>query len=871
MHHLPDINIDSHRVAALKRLHLLDSEHEDIYDSIANLAAEICGTPIALVSLVDTDRLWFKAAVGIEGLREVSNHLSFCSETVASHKPLEVCDATKDPRFSKNPLVLDNPKFCFYAGHPLIDSSQFAIGTLCVIDYVPRQLNETQKKELAGLAKLIMQIFEKRAIRLNLMQQAMSREQDAVKQYRQTPAMTYSVDAKGMLLKVSNHWCHNLGYHREDVIGQPIIEFLTAPSRSAALKGLPAFLVSGCCSEVPLQVLKADNQVMDVLLSVSSDFDDHHQIIRSWAVIVDVTERNRLAVALESEKERVQVTLNSIGDSVISTDQNAIVDYLNPVAEQMTGWSLAEARGKPLTEVFNIINEITREPAVNPVWRCLSEGLVLGLANHTVLIHRNGQEFSIEDSAAPIRTPKGDIVGAVLVFHDVTNQRQMQSKILFQSRHDELTGLINRSAFDEQLKDLLIESREQNKEHALCYLDLDQFKLVNDTCGHAAGDDLLRQLSGLFHSKIRKNDSLARLGGDEFGLLLRDCSLDDAQRIATLFLTIAEEFRFSWQEKSFKIGVSIGLVPITGKSHSPQSVLQTADTACYAAKEAGRNRIYLLREQDDEFARRHVEMQWYSRIPRALDENQFILYAQLIQPIPATASDKLHFEILVRLKGESGEIIPPGAFMPAAERYNLANSIDRWVVIHTFRWLERNPAVVERLGLCAINLSGQSLGDPSFYPFILEQLKQSKIPIAKICFELTETAAVANLANAIDFMKKLRALNCSFALDDFGSGLSSFGYLKALPVDILKIDGLFVRDIVDDPVDLALVRSINEIAHLLGKKTVAEYVENDAILQSLKELGVDYGQGYGISIPMPLDSLAFKEQPGSSLFEKART
>jgi diguanylate cyclase (GGDEF)-like protein/PAS domain S-box-containing protein len=856
MRNMPDINIESHRVAALKRLHLLDSEYEDIYDSIAKLAAEICETPIALVSLVDTDRLWFKAVFGLEGVREVSNHMSFCSETVSSHRFLEVCDATKDPRFSKNPLITDKPNFCFYAGHPLVDSNQFAVGTLCVIDYIPRLLNETQKKQLAGLAELVIQIFEKRAIRLNLMQQAMNRELDAVKQYRQTPAMTYSVDAQGKLLKVSNHWCNQLGYKREDVIGRPIIEFLTKSSRPSVLKGLPKFFLSGCCTEVPLQILKKNHEVMDVLLSVSSDFDHDNQIIRSWAVIVDVTERNRLALALESEKERVQVTLHSIGDSVISTDQYAIVDYLNPVAEQMTGWSLAEARGKPLTEVFNIINEVTREPAVNPVWRCLSEGLVLGLANHTVLIHRDGREFSIEDSAAPIRTARGEIVGAVLVFHDVTNQRQLQSKIIFQARHDELTGLINRSAFDVQLKELLVEASEQKKEHALCYLDLDQFKLVNDTCGHAAGDELLQQLSGLFHSKVRKNDTLARLGGDEFGLLLRDCSLDDAQRIATLFLAIAEEFRFSWQEKSFKIGVSIGLVPITSASHSPESVLQTADTACYAAKEAGRNRIYLLREQDDEFARRHVEMQWYSRIPRALDENQFILYAQLIQPINASSSDKLHFEILLRLKGESGEIIPPGAFMPAAERYNLANSVDRWVVTHTFRWLASNPAVVERLGLCAINLSGQSLGDSSFYSFILEQFNQEQIPFEKICFELTETAAVANLANAIDFMQKLRALRCSFSLDDFGSGLSSFGYLKALPVDILKIDGLFVRDIVDDPVDLALVRSINEIAHLLGKKTVAEYVENDAILQSLKKLGVDYGQGYGISIPMPLDSLA---------------
>jgi diguanylate cyclase (GGDEF)-like protein/PAS domain S-box-containing protein len=679
-------------------------------------------------------------------------------------------------------------------------------------------------------------------------------ELDAISHYRESPAMTYSVDAQGRLLKVSNLWCKTLGYQREEVIGHPIIEFFTEKHKDIDPDSA-GFFPGGSCKDMPIQMQKKNGEVIDTLLSITSDLDKQGQISRLWAVIVDVTERNRLASALEAEQEKIQVTLHCIGDAVISTDNNGVVNYLNPVAEQLTGWTLIEAQGAAISDVFNIIRENTREPALNPVFRCIQEGVVLGLANHTLLIRRDGQEFAIEDSAAPIRKASGEIIGAVLVFHDVTAQRQLQGEIVFQARHDELTGLVNRSEFDAQLRQLLIDVKAFQNEHALCYLDLDQFKLVNDTCGHAAGDELLRQLSVLLHHKVRKNDTLARLGGDEFGLLLRDCSLDDAQRIATLFLTIVEDFRFLWQDKSFKIGVSIGLVPITAASENPESVLQTADTACYAAKETGRNRIYLLHEQDEDYTRRHGEMQWYNRIPIALEEHQFVLYAQRIQAISANQTDKLHFEILLRLKGVKGEIIPPGAFMPAAERYNLANSIDRWVVAHTLNWLASNPEILARLGICAINLSGQSLSEPSFYPFVLEQFKQNHIPFEKICFELTETAAVANLANAIEFMTKLRALRCSFALDDFGSGLSSFGYLKTLPVDILKIDGLFVRDIVDDPVDLALVRSINEIAHLLGKKTVAEYVENKAILEILQSLGVDYGQGYGISLPQPLDSI----------------
>ncbi|MGZ8225224.1 MAG: EAL domain-containing protein [Methylococcaceae bacterium] len=860
---IPLSSNEMQRLDALRQLYLLDTDFELTYDSIAKLAADVCDAPIAIVSFVDADRHWFKAIVGMDGIREIPRVNDFCSHTHLSDNFFEITDVSSDSRFLRSALITAYPDIKFYAGVPLIDSNQFVLGVLCVLDRKPRTLNDNQRKQLTLLADLIMQITLNRAIRINLMQQALDRELDAVRHYRETPVMMHSVDDKGVLLQVSNHWCKVLDYHRNDVIGRQAIEFLTKASRREAINILlPEFLRTGYCQEAPLQMMKKNGDVIDVLLTASADYDYQGKIIRSWSVMVDVTERNRLAFALESEKERAQVTLHSIGDAVITTDKKCIVDYLNPIAEQMTGWTLAEAQGKPLEDVFRIINETTRKPAVAPVLRCLEDGRVLGLAHYSVLIHRNGQEISIEDTAAPIRTSSGEIIGAVLVFHDVTVQRQLQDKIIFQARHDALTSLVNRSEFDSQLRQLIAEVLVVGDEHALCYLDLDQFKLVNDTCGHAAGDELLSQLSVLLKSKIRKHDTLARLGGDEFGLLLRDCKLDDALRIAQTLLTVVEEFRFCWQDKRFKLGVSIGLVPITAANKSPESILQTADTACYAAKETGRNRIYVLREEDDEVAHRYGEMQWYNRIPLALEENRFILYAQPIieiQPTGDYPADMLHFEILLRLKDECGKIIPPGAFMPAAERYNLASSIDRWVVVHTLQWLAANKNIVDRLHLCAINLSGQSLSDAKFHLFVLRQLEQTGVPAEKICFEVTETAAIANLANAIDFMKKLGAKGCRFALDDFGNGLSSLGYLKTLPVDVLKIDGLFVRDIADDPVDLALVRSINEVAQLLGKKTVAEYVENNAILEQLRKLGVDYAQGYGVGMPVLLDSLRERE------------
>ncbi len=444
----------------------------------------------------------------------------------------------------------------------------------------------------------------------------------------------------------------------------------------------------------------------------------------------------------------------------------------------------------------------------------------------------------------------------LLVCEDVTENKILSEKIIYQASHDALTGLVNRSEFDSVIQDAVKQAHNEKLEHALCYLDLDQFKVVNDTSGHMAGDELLRQLGDELKGHIRKGDVLARLGGDEFGILMRQSSLNDARHACEKLRNVIRDFQFGWEDRSFSVGVSIGISPINDCSGNAVEILKEADAACYAAKEKGRNRVHLFRHDDEELASRQGEMQWVEKIQHGLDEDRFVLYGQLIVPLAKNKED-LHFETLVRYMDEQGNTIPPGAFLPAAERYNMASALDKWVIQNLFCWLASHPDCLEKLSLCSVNLSGLSLSDESMQDFIMDAFQKYHIPTHKICFEITETAAIGNLTYATQFINFLRAQGCSFSLDDFGSGLSSFAYLKNLPVDFLKIDGLFVKDILDDQVDLAMVKSINEVGHVMGKKTIAEFVENQQIFDLLSELGVDYAQGYGIAKPVPLDELSW--------------
>ena len=571
------------------------------------------------------------------------------------------------------------------------------------------------------------------------------------------------------------------------------------------------------------------------------------RVIGVVGTVRDITDRKQAEEALFEEMERAQVTLHSIGDAVITTDARAIVDYLNPVAETLTGWSSVEAQGRPLQEVFRIVNEHTRQPASDPVARCLQEGKIVGLANHSILIGRDGHEYHIDDSAAPIRGRDGQMLGVVLVFHDVTETRQLTRQLEYDATHDALTGLINRTEFERRLARALASAQQYGARHALCYLDLDQFKVVNDTAGHAAGDELLRQINTILSGMFRERDSLARIGGDEFGLLLDNCPLDRAQLIAQTVVGNIRDHRFHWEGRTYQIGVSIGLTPITAEAQDTAQLLTQADVACYIAKEMGRNRVHIYQREDTETVQRHGEILGAAGLRDSLEQGRFRLHYQPIVPLDAPDPRPSRYEVLLRVvyKGSpdaNTELVLPAAFIPAAERYGLMGAIDRWVIQTAFAEYAKG---ISRTGAqIAINLSGNSLSDESLLGFIEAQFAAHAFPPDRVCFEITETAAIQNLRPALELMAALKRRGSQLALDDFGSGLSSFRYLKTLPVDYLKIDGSFIKDMVGNPNDCALVAAINQMSHALGIQTIAEYAESQAIVERLRELGVDYAQGF---------------------------
>ncbi len=566
----------------------------------------------------------------------------------------------------------------------------------------------------------------------------------------------------------------------------------------------------------------------------------------------------------EPEKERAETTLHSIADAVIRTDADDRIEYMNPVAEQLTGWSLATARGKGVDAVLRLSRpEGDRDQATLDEWR---------------LERRDGREFFVKISRAALTAavpadsaPGGE--GQVIVFHDVTEYRNMARLLAYRASHDGLTGLINRRTFERAVRQALHDARRGGQTHYLFYIDLDQFKIVNDSCGHKAGDALLQQIAAIIPQCLRDQDAVARLGGDEFGVLIRGCDTGEAMQAAERIRSRLAESRFAWQERLFEITVSIGMVGIGADSESLEEVLSNADIACYAAKEMGRNRVHFYHTSDQEMHRRRSEMDWIGHLTRALEEDRLVLYYQAIEPVDPACPAPPHGEILVRMRDEQGELVPPGQFLPAAERYNLMPSVDQWIIRHTFAWLRDQLAAhsgpVPQATLC-INLSGTTLSGEHFLAELERLIGDYGIPPRLLCFEITETAVVSSMTRATLLINRLRELGCRFALDDFGSGLSSFGYLKNLNVDFLKIDGTFVRDLVDDPVDFEMVRAIHQVGKVTGIRTIAEFVENDAIRQRLADIGVDLAQGFGVARPIPLDQVQWDAcWPGASLEDRA--
>lgn len=607
------------------------------------------------------------------------------------------------------------------------------------------------------------------------------------------------------------------------------------------------------------EVIKAEEIIcrrpdgVSVTLSVNAaPIHDEDGVTRTAvSVFHDVQLLKNAQSLLAAEKERAQITLKVLTDAVIIVDAAGNLDYLNPAAERMTGWKLPAAKGVLAASVLDFKEENTGTSLQYIVDRCLHDAQPLACTQHGTVRDRDGRQFSVEAAIAPIHLPRGELIGAVLVLHDVTEPRNLLRTLAYQASHDALTGLINRREFEVRLSRTLSHAQNGVGTGALLYLDLDQFKIVNDTCGHAAGDEMLQQLSRVYQSVVRERDTFARLGGDEFALILEHCTVEEAVRVANKVLEKTTCFKYRYGGKSFRVGVSIGVVPITESAVSIEQTMRLADHACYIAKENGRNRIYVHRDNDIDVARRQHDMHWVSRLNEALRSDQLDLFYQPIVPI-AGDHGLLHYEILLRMKNPDGNHIGPGIFLPAAERYDLMPAVDRWVLKKVLEWLESQPEHVERLDMCTINLSRRTLADESFQLYAIECLENCSIPPKKLCFEITENGAIANLNRTIKFIETLKERGCRFSLDDFGTGMTSFSYLKMLPVDFIKIDGSFVTMMKDSAVDREMVKFTNEISHIMGRQTIAEYVGDEVTYQDLEALNIDYAQGYWIGEPQPL-------------------
>ncbi len=770
-----------------------------------------------------------------------------CAAAVYSACDVFVADVANDPHWADRRQVVLDAGFRAVWSMPIKGASGKLLGAVAIYrpePGLPDSREQVLQSHAARLAAL--------AIERNLAEEALRASEAKFRGlFEGVIEGVYQSTRDGRLVSVNSALVKMLGYgSAEEMYALPssVMLYWNPPDRAEFMRRVDA---DGEVRSMEVTLRRRDGTQVVALENSRGVRDGSGRIVGYEGTIADITERKRAEQAIYAEKDRAHVTLQSIGDAVITTDAGANIEYLNPVAERLTGWPLEEARGRAIGEVLQLIDESTRKPVAYALDRVLS-GDASVPSDRNVLVNRRGEELAIQETSSPIRNREGEAIGAVIVFGDVTKERRLKRALSYQASHDALTGLINRREFDSRLESAVIAAQRGEGEFVLLYVDLDQFKVVNDTCGHSAGDRLLRDITSLLQTRVRASDTIARLGGDEFGLLLERCSLEQAERVADSIRQAIHGYRFLWGASSLSVGASIGVVRIGRETASAASVLSAADIACYAAKDGGRNRVQVY--ERDSGTNRHREMQWVGRIARAVEEGRLELYAQRIVGIRNAAQETPFFELMVRLRDEDGTLVPPNEFIPAAERYNVMVMVDRWVVNRAIELLRDCLVQGRRMPLVAVNLSGTSINDEDFLEFVLTRLGDEQVA-RSLCFEITETAAVASLAKATYFMRELKARGCSFSLDDFGSGVSSFVYLKTLPVDFLKIDGQFAAQVTHDPVDRSMVEAIAKIGRAMNIATIAEKVESAAVLAALKDIGVDYIQGFHLAEPCAIEDV----------------
>ena len=553
------------------------------------------------------------------------------------------------------------------------------------------------------------------------------------------------------------------------------------------------------------------------------------------------------------QDSRAQLALDSLGEGLVTTDAHARVEYMNRIAEDLCGTSAAEATGKPFSELVSFVDEHDRRPLPDAVRQCIAAGAKVTLGRRAVMLAlTTGEEHSVELSAAPLKLPRGEVTGAAVVLHDVTDLRGLARQMSYQASHDALTGLVNRQEFERRLGESIDSARAGQQSHIMCYLDLDRFKAVNDTSGHLAGDNMLREVAGVLKESVRDSDTVARLGGDEFGILLVGCPLEKARQIASDICRAVNDYRFVWKDRIFSIGISVGLVEVSRESGGLEDVMSAADSACYVAKQNDGSHVHVYSARDEAVARHSGEIQWLQRLQAALRDGHFELYAQRIIAAREGGTGGPALEVLLRLTDETGRPASPGEFMQAAERYRLMALVDRWVVQTALSALASGAIRLSAGESVAINLSGQTLGDPSFLEFVVETLDHTGVPPSQVCFEVTENSVVGNLDLARRFIGVLHGMGCQFALDDFGNDLGSFVNLKNLSMDYIKIDGAFTRNLATDAVNQAMVAAIVRLGRTLNFRLIAEQLEDPASLETARGMGIDFAQGFVIGRPEPL-------------------
>jgi diguanylate cyclase (GGDEF)-like protein/PAS domain S-box-containing protein len=712
---------------------------------------------------------------------------------------------------------------------------------------VGRRLHVGDYADTADLARTINQLFDA----LGERDQKIQGRDRLFRDFARTlPEIVLIHDDKILLANESA--AALIGLEPAQLVGRDIAD-LVKPAYRALFRKSVAKRLAG--EEVPrrLEIQLINGEQAGLWVEAQSSMIEFHGRNAILTVARDISHRKSLEVSLSRSKRQAQYTLESIGEGVITTGNDGRIDYMNLAAETLIGTSRDDAAGHKIGELFSLIDDSDRRPLGDPVDRCLSMRRRVNMGRHAVMVSHDGEhEHSVELSASPIRGPGESISGTVVVFHDVGELRGLTRKMSYQATHDPMTGLINRHEFERRLDEAMDSAHSEEAVHMLFYMDLDRFKAVNDSCGHLAGDNMLREVATVIKEQVRDSDFVGRLGGDEFGALLIGCPIDKARQIATDICNAVADYRLVWKDKIFNIGISIGLVEISHLSGTVQDVMNAADSACYVAKQEGRGKVHIYSARDEVVARERGDIQWLRELQAALHEDGFELAVQPILAVTRGTDSGPAVEILIRMPDGRGREADTADFLRPAERYQLMPQIDRWVVNAALSAISGGEIKLAGERSCAINLSGQTIADEGFLSFVVDALDRSGVAPAAICFEVTEKAILANVQQAQRFIEVLHGIGCEFSLDDFGSGMGSFASLKHLPIDYLKIDGIYTSNLQSDEVNQEMVAAMIKLARTMQFRVVAEQVEHQEDFDWLRDIGVDFVQGYFVESPTNL-------------------